>query len=343
MKRIGIVMVGLGPGSQPHLKSLWDLRDRVDLRWAVCRQPDRADRALLPAAVPVTADLARALSDPEVDMAIVATPPATHLPIALECLERGKHLLLEKPLEVSFERSRELVARVARSSLSCGVVLQHRFRPGSIRLREILAAEKLGPVMAASVRVPWWRPQDYYDQLGRGSLQRDGGGVLLTQAIHSLDLFRSLVGITTVEAAQVLTTSIHQMETEDYASALIRLGNGAPGSVFATTAMYPGAAETIEIIGQLGGAVLTGGDLKVSLRNGEQIQVDSHRGTGNGGTGGGANVMDFPHDAHRALIEEFLEAIREGRQPLVSAAEALESQRVIELILARSRAAAEPR
>lgn len=343
MKRIGIVMVGLGPGSQPHLKSLWDLRDCVDLRWAVCRQPDRADRAFLPAAVPVTADLARALSDPEVDMAIVATPPATHLPIALECLERGKHILLEKPLEVSFERSRELVARVARSSLSCGVVLQHRFRSGSIRLREILAAGKLGPVMAASVRVPWWRPQDYYDQLGRGSLQRDGGGVLLTQAIHSLDLFRSLVGITTVEAAQVLTTSIHQMETEDYASALIRLGNGAPGSVFATTAMYPGAAETIEIIGQLGGAVLTGGDLKVSLRNGEQIQVDSHRGTGDRGTGGGANVMDFPHDAHRALIEEFLEAIREGRQPLVSAAEALESQRVIELILARSRAAAEPR
>jgi predicted dehydrogenase len=332
VKRIGIVMVGLGPGSQPHLKSLRDLSERVDLRWAVCRRPDNADRAFLPPAVEVTADLSRALSDPEVDMAIAATPPATHLPIALECLQRGKHVLLEKPLEVSFERARELAALTARSSLSCGVVLQHRFRPGSVRLREILAAGMLGPVQAASVRVPWWRPQEYYDQPGRGTLQRDGGGALLTQAIHSLDLFRSLVGVSAVEAAQVMTTSIHRMETEDYASALVRLGNGAPGSVFATTAMYPGAAETIEIIGQLGVAVLTGGDLKVSLRNGEQIAVKSE-----GGTGGGANVMDFPHDAHRALIEDFLAAIHEGRQPLVSAAEALESQRVIEQILTVSR------
>jgi predicted dehydrogenase len=335
MKRIGIVMVGLGPGSQPHLKSLQDLSARVDLRWAVCRHPHKAERTFLPPAVQVSADLDRALSDPEVDMAIVATPPASHLPLVLQCLERGKHVLLEKPLEVSFERSRDLVARAVRSSLLFGVVLQHRFRPGSIRLREILAEGKLGPVQAASVRVPWWRPQEYYDQPGRGTLQRDGGGVLLTQAIHSLDLFRSLVGVSAVQAAQVLTTSIHRMETEDYASALVRLANGAPGSVLATTAMFPGAAETIEIIGQLGSAVLTGGDLQVSFRSGEQIAVRS-----DGGTGGGANVMDFPHDAHRALIEDFLAAIHDGRQPLVSGGEALATHVFIEQILARCRGGA---
>jgi predicted dehydrogenase len=212
------------------LKSLQDLRANVDLRWAVCRHPNKADLSFLPSSVEVTADLSRALSDPEVDMAIVATR------------------------------------------------------------------------------------------------------VLLTQAIHSLDLFRSLVGVSAVDAAQVLTTSIHRMETEDYASALVRLGNGAPGSVFATTAMYPGAAETIEIIGQLGTAVLTGGDLKVSFRSGAQLAVKS-----DGGTGGGANVMDFPHDAHRALIEDFLLAVRDGRQPQVSGGEALETHVLIEQILARSR------
>jgi predicted dehydrogenase len=329
MKRIGVAMVGLGPGSQPHLKSLRDLSDRMVLLHAVCRHPERADRAFLPADVPVTADLGAALADPHVDMAIAATPPATHLPIATECLKLGKHILLEKPLEVSFARSRELVERAAASSSTCGVVLQHRFRPASLRLREILASGQLGVVQAASVRVPWWRPQSYYDQAGRGSVARDGGGVLITQAIHSLDLFRSLVGVTSVEAAQVVTTSLHRMETEDYASALVRLGNGAPGTVMATTAMYPGGTETIEIIGQLGTAVLTGGDLKVALLNGEQIEVKSE-----GGTGGGANVMDFPHDAHRALIEDFLSAVRERRQPRVSLPEALESQRFIEEILA---------
>jgi predicted dehydrogenase len=329
MKRVGVVMIGLGPGSQPHLKSLADLRDRVDLRYAVCRHPDRADRSFLPAGVEVTADLNRALSDPAVTVAIAATPPATHLPLAAECLKHGKHVLLEKPLEVSFARSRELVEKAASSSLTCGVVLQHRFRPASVRLREVLAAGKLGAVQAASVRVPWWRPQSYYEQAGRGTLARDGGGVLLTQAIHSLDLFRSLVGVTSVEAAQVITTSLHRMETEDYANALVSLGNGAPGSIMATSAMFPGGSETIEIIGQLGTAVLAGGDLRVSWLSGEQLEVKSE-----GGTGGGANVMDFPHDAHMALIEDFLTAVDERRQPFVSLAEALESQRVIEQILA---------
>jgi predicted dehydrogenase len=332
MQRVGVVLVGLGPGSQPHLKSLRDLHACIDLRWAVCRHPGQADRSFLPARVQVTSDLNTALSDPEVAIAIVATPPATHLPIATQCLARGKHILLEKPLEVSFERAEELVSLAARSPLTCGVVLQHRFRPASVRLREVLAAGRLGSIQAASVRVPWWRPQSYYEQVGRGTRARDGGGVLLTQAIHSLDLFRSLVGVSSVAAAQVLTTTIHQMETEDYASALVRLGNGAPGCVFATTALYPGSVETIEIMGQLGTAVLAGGDLRVSLLNGERIEVRSE-----GATGGGANVMDFPHDAHLALIEDFLEAVCERRQPFVSFAEALESQRVIEQILARAR------
>jgi len=136
------------------------------------------------------------------------------------------------------------------------------------------------------------------------------------------------VGVASVEAAQVVTTSLHRMQTEDYANALVKLGNGAPGSVMATTAMYPGGAETIEIIGQLGSAVLTGGDLEVAFLNGERIEVKSE-----GGTGGGANVMDFPHDAHLAVIQDFLTAVRERRQPFVSFNEALESQRFIEQIL----------
>ena len=89
--------------------------------------------------------------------------------------------------------------------------------------------------------VPWWRPQSYYDDPGRGVLARDGGGVLITQAIHSLDLFRWLLGIERVEAAQVRTTALHRMETEDYAAALLRLGNGAPGTIIATVAAYPGS------------------------------------------------------------------------------------------------------
>ena len=92
--------------------------------------------------------------------------------------------------------------------------------------------------------VPWWRPQSYYDEPGRGTMARDGGGVLLTQAVHTLDLFRSLVGASEVVAAEIRTTALHHMETEDYVSALIRLGNNAPGTITATTAFVPGHSGT---------------------------------------------------------------------------------------------------
>ena len=176
--------------------------------------------------------------------------------------------------------------------------------------------------------VPWWRPQSYYDDPGRGVLARDGGGVLITQAIHSLDLFRWLVGIERVEAAQVRTTALHRMETEDYAAALVRLGNGAPGTIIATVAAYPGSPEWLHIIGSRGTARLDGGNLRLAFLDGrEEVFTDS------AGTGSGASVMAFSHDAHRAVLSDFLDAIEQGRDPAIPGEEALATQRVIEAIL----------
>jgi predicted dehydrogenase len=180
--------------------------------------------------------------------------------------------------------------------------------------------------------VPWWRPQAYYDEPGRGTMARDGGGVLMTQAIHSLDLFRSLVGVREVVAAQAATTPAHQMETEDFASALVRLENGAPGTIVATTAAYPGGPERIEIMGTRGSASLVGGSLRLAMMDGCEENVVLE-----GKTGGGANIMDFPHDAHRAVLSDFLDAIEQDRDPMVTGDEALASQRLIADILAAAR------
>ena len=180
--------------------------------------------------------------------------------------------------------------------------------------------------------MPWWRPQSYYDEPGRGVKARDGGGVLITQAIHTLDLFRSLVGIQSVEAAKVRTTEVHRMETEDYASALVRLGNGAPGTIIATVAAYPGSPEWIHIIGSAGSARLEGGSLRLAFLDGrDEILADT------AGSGSGANVMSFSHAAHKAAIVDFLDAIEQDRDPAVTGEEALTTQRVIEAILARGK------
>ena len=326
--RMVIALVGLGPAALPHLRSLQDLNDRIELRYAFARDP-RVDR-IQPYTGPVrlTDSLELILQDHEVQAVIVATPPSTHLEICERCFAAGKHVLLEKPIELNLERATRLLELATQAGLQLGVVLQHRFRQASQVLQKLLMDGRLGEVQAASVRVPWWRSQAYYNEPGRGTFARDGSGVLLTQAIHTLDLFRALVGVQSVKSAVVRQTQLHQMETEDHVSALLVLGNGAPGDLMATTAMYPGFPETIEIIGTLGSARLTGGNLQVHFLEGEPVTISSE-----GGTGSGANPMDFSHEPHRELITDFMQAISEKRSPRVSGADALKTQALISELL----------
>lgn len=327
-QRIGLALVGLGAASQPHLRSLQDLSDRVDLRYAVTRHPNPDRIRPYTGSVRVTNALEEALHDPLVQAVIVATPPGTHLEICQQCFAAGKHVLLEKPLELNLSRSAQLVEVSHQSGLQLGVVLQHRFREASVVLQQLLTQGRLGVVQAASVRVPWWRSQNYYNELGRGTRARDGGGVLLTQAIHTLNLFQALVGVQSVKAAMVKQTALHQMETEDYVSALLVLGNGAPGDLMATTAMYPGHPETIEIIGTMGSARLSGANLEVNFLTQEKLTVTSEEGTGSG-----ANMMDFSYLPHKDLLTDFIDAIESHAPPRVTGADALKTHALIEELL----------
>lgn len=328
-EKIGIAIVGLGPASEPHLASWSALKDRVDVRWCVIRGSAPARQSRLPEGTRITSDLNEVLADAGVHAVVLATPANTHLAMARQVLAAGKHTLVEKPLDVSLERAEELV-RVAEASKLCfGVVLQHRFRPGAVRLRELLALGALGDLQAGMLQVPWWRSQaGYYAQAGRGTRERDGGGVLLTQAIHSLDLFRSFVGVRKVVAAQVTTTALHNMETEDFVSALLTLGNGVPGNLMATTAMYPGRTESMTLIFTQANVSLVGGGLQVHYLDGRSEVVE-----GDEKTGSGDAIMDFSPDAHIALYRDFLDAIKNNREPLVTGREALLTHRLIEEIL----------
>jgi predicted dehydrogenase len=327
---IGIAVIGLGNALEPHAKALHDLTDRARVVWAAARSDAAVSAAAVKFGFPTTTDIDLAIIDRAVDAVLVLTPANAHLPIAAAAFAAGKHVLCEKPLEASLERAEQLIAAGRDAGRKLGIVLQARFRTGSRRLKHVLDEGLLGKVQAASMNVPWWRPQAYYDQPGRGVKARDGGGVLITQAIHTLDLFRWCVGVASVEAAQIRTTALHRMETEDYAAALVRLGNGAPGTITATTAAWPGSPECITIIGTQGTARLEGGSLRLSWLDGrEEVMVDA------GGTGSGANVMAFAHEPHKAVLADFLDAIEQNRDPAITGEEALETQRLIEAILAK--------
>ena len=332
MPPLRIALIGLGPGAEPHAKSIRDLPQRVHLVTAATRSRETAQAFQQRFGVPTTTDIAATIHDPSIAAVLVLTPPAAHADIAERCIAAGKHVLVEKPLELTTARGQRLVDAARTAGRRLGVVLQHRMRPGAIRLRQALAASELGTVTAASMTVAWWRPQSYYDQPGRGTMARDGGGVLLTQAIHTIDLFRSILGVDDVIAAQATTTPAHRMETEDYAAALLRLSNGAPATLIATTAAYPGHPERIEIYGTQASASLIGGTLVIAHHDGRTETIEAE-----GNTGGGADIMDFPHDAHRAILEDFIDAIAEDRDPAIPGEQALATQRLIDAILQQAR------
>lgn len=324
-----VAVVGLGMAVEPHARSLLDLRDRIEVRHAATRSLQRAEAFSARFGFPVTTDVEAAIGDASVDAVLLLTPPNTHLELARLACAAGKHLLLEKPLDVTTARAAAIVDAYADAGLTLGVVLQHRFRKGARRLAELLGEGALGSIEAASVSVPWWRPQAYYDEPGRGTLARDGGGVLMTQAIHTIDLFRSLLGPLRIDAARARTTGLHRMETEDFVTALLHLPNGAPATLTATTAWFPGDAERIEMIGTDGSARLVGETLEVHWLDGRRETT-----SGATATGAGTDPMAFPHDAHRALIADFHDAVLSGREPAASGREALATQRLIDDLLA---------
>lgn len=324
---IGLAIVGLGMALEPHARSLADLADRVNVVGAYSRSAERRDAAER-RGLPATGDLDALVSDPSVTAALILTPPATHLEIAQRFMEAGKHVLVEKPLEVSVVRAEEFWRLARRHDRRLGVVLQHRFRKSSIALANLLESNALGSLAAATCNIPWWRPQGYYDEPGRGTLSRDGGGVLMTQAIHTLDLFRSLVGGVEQVSAISATTSLHRMETEDFVAAGLRLNGGVPASLSATTASFPGFPEEIVLTCTQATARLSGGRLSIAYHDGRTETVED-----GASTGGGADPMDFPHDAHRALLTDFLDAIENGGSPTVDGLDGLRTQDLIDALL----------
>jgi predicted dehydrogenase len=325
---IGLAIIGLGNALAPHAKAVLDLSGRVRVVHAVARNGEQRRIAAERFGFPTSGDSAAAIADPNVDAVMILTPTNSHLDIAEAAFAAGKHVLCEKPLETTVERAERLVAGGRRADRRLAVMLQLRFRPASRRLKALLETGALGEIQAATMTVPWWRPQAYYDEPGRGVKERDGGGVLMIQAIHTLDLFRWFVGVRSVEAAMVRTTSLHEMETEDYATALVRLGNGAPGTVIATVAAFPGGPEQIMVIGSKGVARMEGSALRVSFLDGTEDRIEDA-----GGSGSGTGFMAFSHEPHRAVIGDFLDAIEQKRDPAIPGEEALATQRLIDAII----------
>lgn len=332
-RRFGIGVIGAGMGAKPHALALQSLREEIEVLGVYRRDAEQRRQFCAEYGFPEAESIEALLADERLDALLVVTPPNARREIVAAAAKAGKPVLVEKPLERTLAAAEEIVRLADDAGITLGVVFQNRFRRASRYLAEAVAEGRYGRLEAVQLILPWWRPQQgYYDQPGRGTLAQDGGGVLITQAIHSLDLMLGLCGPVAAVTAMARTTRLHRMETEDFVAAGLEFANGAVGAVMATTASFPGGPESLTLNFETATATLTAGNLTVRTMAGETItEGEASQG------GGGADPMAFPFDWHAALIADFADAVRQGRQPLNTGHSALAVHRLIEAMMVSSR------
>lgn len=324
------VLIGAGMVAGTHVAAIAagaSVRLKAVCSRTMARAQALADEASKRTGYPVAAltDIGDVAADPEVDFAIILTPPDARIDPIRQLAAAGKHILVEKPMGRTANEAREVVAICRAAGVTLGVVFQHRMRAASQAAARRIASGDLGALGLVEMAVPWWRAQSYYDEPGRGTYARDGGGVLISQAIHTIDLALSLAGPVTSVRAMAATTRFHQMESEDFAVAGLTFANGAVGAMVASTASFPGGAESITLHFEQASLHLASGQLVTRWRDGRAETEGAV-----GGTGGGADPMAFTHEWHQAIIEDFAAALSEGRDPIVSGAAALPAHDLID-------------
>lgn len=327
MTPLGLAVIGCGMAAKPHAEALSALRDRVAVQGVWARDPARRAAFCAHYALPEAPSAEALAHDPRVQAVLLLTPPNARADLVALFAGAGKHVLSEKPLERDLPAARAIADTCARAGVQLGVVFQSRFRKAAEIAAQRLASGEFGPLHMVEAVIPWWRDQAYYDAPGRGTRARDGGGVLISQAIHTLDLMLSLAGPVAELRALCATTPLHRMESEDFASASLRFVNGAVGHVMATTARYPGGAEWIGLDCARASLRLQTGQLVIRWQDG-RVETLGEPAT----SGGGADPMAFPCDWHRALIADFAEAVQQGRAPRVTGADGLRVQALISAI-----------
>ncbi len=331
-QKFGIGIVGAGMAVTPHVRALKDLEKTIAVRGVYTRNKSNREAFAAEHGFAAVDSYEALLADDSVDAILLLTPPNARLELVRAAAQAGKHILMEKPVERTTEAAAEIVEICEQAGVTLGVIFQFRFREGSLAARELMTKGDVGPLANTVLVVPWWRSADYYSEPGRGTFAQDGGGVLLTQAIHALDLMLSLTGQAESVQAVAGTTPLHDIEVEDFVSAGLRFENGALGAIIATTAAFPGDHEYLLLNCTKASLKLSGSVLTVHWHDG-RVETVGQETT----TGAGDNRMAFPHDWHRAQIADFVSAVQSGRAPASTGRTALRAHRLIDAILTSSR------
>jgi predicted dehydrogenase len=280
-------------------------------------------------AAPYT-DFAAFLAHKPMDMVVLGTPSGLHAEQGIAAAERGLHVLTEKPIDITTKKAGALIAAAEKAGVKLGVIFQDRLKPNIQLLKGWLDRGLLGKPLLVDVRVKWYRPPEYYsNSKWRGTFALDGGGALINQAIHTVDLLLWLLGdVARVEARTA--TVLHKIEAEDTAVATLKFTSGAVGAFLGTTAAYPGYPRRLEITGTEGTVILEHDRIvAVDLRNPPQDFAGATKGDSNQSASSAA-VTDI--SGHKAILEDFLRAIANNTEPICNGREGRRSLALVEAI-----------
>ena len=314
MKHFGFAILGTGMISKFHAHAVRDVPG-ARLVAACSRDRNRAEAFAREFGCEAYDRLDEMLAHPEVDVLVIATPSGAHMEAAVMAARAGKHVLCEKPLDVTLERVDAMIAAHRQAGTRLGCIFQIRYTPALEPLRAALLEGRFGTLTYAGVYVPWWRSNEYYTESSwHGKQALDGGGALMNQAIHMIDLLCDLMP--PVETVSGVTASIGHsgLETEDAATATLRFKGGAVGLIYGSTSSWPGQPKRLEISGTRGTAVFLDDRLTVfefADKRAEDAEVVAKQADA-GNAHGVSNPSAMTHDLHTACFRDFVDAIRRG-------------------------------
>ena len=273
------------------------------------------------------------LADPGVEAVYVGNIHPQHEEWVIKAAEAGKHILVEKPLEVTLDRIDRMAAAAEDAGVILACVFQQRYARGIQAAKAAVDAGRLGQLVMADAYVKWHRPQSYYDSSWHGGWEDDGGGALMNQAIHTIDLLQWLAPPVANVIARTAILAHDNMETEDTAAAVLTYANGAMGVIQGATSCWPGDGARLELHGTRGTIILEEGQiitwkLQDAASDEEARMLNLETGTGSGA----ADPKAIGTELHRRQVADMVDAIRNGRPPAVDAAEARKSVEIIRAI-----------
>lgn len=325
MGKIGIGIVGTGSIVNNYIKCIEEI-ENAELIALCTKSPKRAEEAEILFKVPVFSDMDAFLALPEISLICVCNESGNHGEATKKAAAAGKHILCEKPLEVTPEDIDDVIAVCTKNEVKLGCVLQNRCSSDYKLVERTIRENKLGKLLMGNAHINWYRNEAYYaTNPWRGTMKFDGGAAFINQGIHTIDLLLNLMGPVTSVFGN-MATMVHDIEGEDVGMGILNFGNGAMGMITAGTALYPGYPERLEIYGEKGSILMEGGKIvqwNVQGTPGPEPVKES------GDSSGGADPTNIGHENHKTVIQDMLNAINEDRSPMVDGAEARKAVEVI--------------